>query len=150
MSQYFTPEVLAPPARLHPIAATLAKAGHDVEVVCEVPNYPDGVVKDGYRGRPVVRRELDGFRVSYVWVKTSPVKTTRSRLLLYGTYAFSAALAGAASRRPDVVFASSPPLPVAAAGATVAWRHRVPWVMDVRDPWPEAAVALGEASTTRG
>lgn len=148
-SQYFTPEVLAPPARLHPIAATLARAGHEVEVVCEVPNYPDGIVKPEYRGRPVLRREIDGFKVSYVWVKTSPVKTTKSRLLLYATYALSSTLAGAISRRPDVVFASSPPLPVAAAGAAVAWRHRVPWVIDVRDPWPEAAVALGELTNPR-
>ena len=43
-----------------------------------------------------------------------------------------------------MILASSPPLPVAAAAATAAVRHRVPWVMDVRDLWPEAAVILGE------
>jgi len=37
-------------------------------------------------------------------------------------------------------------LPVATAAAVVAARHRVPWVFDVRDLWPEAAVALGELS----
>jgi glycosyltransferase involved in cell wall biosynthesis len=43
-----------------------------------------------------------------------------------------------------VIFASSPPLPVAIAAAAAAARHRVPWVMDVRDLWPAAAVAMGE------
>jgi glycosyltransferase involved in cell wall biosynthesis len=47
------------------------------------------------------------------------------------------------------VLGSSPPLPVAAAAAAVAARHRVAWVMDVRDLWPEAAVALGELSDPR-
>jgi glycosyltransferase involved in cell wall biosynthesis len=148
-SQYFTPEALAPPARLHPIAATLAEQGHEVEVICEVPNYPEGVVREGYRGKPVIRKEMDGFKVSYVWVKTSAVRSTKARLLLYGTYASSSMLCGALSKRPDVVFCSSPPLPVAAAAAAVAKRHRVPWVFDVRDPWPEAAVALGELTNPR-
>jgi colanic acid biosynthesis glycosyl transferase WcaI len=32
---------------------------------------------------------------------------------------------------------------------TVAGRHRVPWVLDVRDLWPAAAVAVGELSGHR-
>lgn len=149
LSQYFTPEVTAARARLHPFAALLAERGHDVEVICEVPNHPDGVVRDEFRGKLTTRRELDGFGVRYVWVKTSPVKTTKTRLLFYGSYAAAATVAGFAARRPDVVFVSSPPLPAAVAAAAVAARHRVPWVMDVRDPWPEAAVALGELSNPR-
>jgi glycosyltransferase involved in cell wall biosynthesis len=148
-TQYFTPEVLAAPTRLHPIARILAERGHDVEVICEVPNYPEGVVQDGYRRRAIVRREIDGFQVRYVWVRTSPVRTTWSRLMLYGSYAASSTIAGIFAKRPDLVFASSPPLPTAAAAAIVAKRHRVPWVMDVRDPWPEAAVALGELTNPR-
>jgi glycosyltransferase involved in cell wall biosynthesis len=148
-SQYFTPEVTAARARVHPIAQHLAERGHEVEVVCEVPNHPEGVVQDGYRGKLQVRRELDGFGVRYVWVKTSPVKTTRSRLLLYGTYTAAATIAAALGRRPDAILVSSPPLPAAVAAMSVAKRFRVPWVMDVRDPWPEAAVALGELSNVR-
>jgi glycosyltransferase involved in cell wall biosynthesis len=43
-----------------------------------------------------------------------------------------------------VIIASSPPLPVGSVGAALAMRHRVPWILDVRDPWPEVAVTLGE------
>jgi glycosyltransferase involved in cell wall biosynthesis len=149
LSQYFTPEVTAARARVHPIAQHLAERGHEVEVICELPNHPEGVVHDGYRGKVQVRRELDGFGVRYVWVKTSPVKTTLSRLLLYGTYTASATVAGVLGKRPDAILVSSPPLPAAVAAMTIAKRFRVPWVMDVRDPWPEAAVALGELSDPR-
>jgi colanic acid biosynthesis glycosyl transferase WcaI len=148
-SQYFTPEVTAARARVHPIARHLADRGHEVEVVCELPNHPEGVVQAGYRGKVQVRRRTDGFGVRYVWVKTSPVKTTLSRVLLYGTYTASATVAGVIGTRPDVILVSSPPLPAAVAAMTVARRFRVPWVMDVRDPWPEAAVALGELSDGR-
>ena len=34
-------------------------------------------------------------------------------------------------------------------GATLALRHRVPWVLDVRDLWPDAAVAVGEMEPGR-
>jgi glycosyltransferase involved in cell wall biosynthesis len=106
-------------------------------------------VHSGYGGRILSRRSEDGYEVVYVWVWTSPIKTTRSRLALYGSYMAMAALAGSLSGRPDVVFASSPPLPVAVAAAAVAARHRAPWVLDVRDLWPAAAVALGELSNQR-
>lgn len=142
-TQYFTPEIGATQTRLHTFAAGLASRGHEVEVVCEVPSHPQGIVHPGYRRRPVHRRHLDGFDISYVWVRTSPVKTGLSRLALYGSYAAMATVVGAV-RRADVILASSPPLPVAAAAAAVATRHRVPWVLDVRDLWPEAAVAMGE------
>jgi glycosyltransferase involved in cell wall biosynthesis len=84
-----------------------------------------------------------------VWVKTSPVKSLLNRLLYYGTFAAGASIAGAVGERPDVVVASSPPLPVGAAGAAIAARHRIPWVFDVRDLWPEVAVALGELTNPR-
>src|SRR5215204_3815467 len=148
-TQYFTPEIGATQTRLHTFAAGLAERGHDVEVICEVPNHPQGVVRDGYGHRVIDRRRLDGFLASYVWVRTSPTKTARTRLAFYGSYMAMAAAVGSLTRRPDVIFASSPPLSVAAAAAVVAARHRVPWVMDVRDLWPEAAVAVGELSNPR-
>jgi colanic acid biosynthesis glycosyl transferase WcaI len=144
LSQYFAPELTAGAARVHHFARRLAELGHAVEVVCEVPNHPRGVVHEGYGGRAFDRRRLDGFEVTYVWVPTSEVKTTRSRLAEYAAYAAMSAVAGARSSRPDVVFSSSPPLPVGAAGRLVALCHRVPWVLDVRDLWPAAAVSVGE------
>ncbi len=148
LSQHFTPEITAARSRLHPIAELLAERGNDVEVLTAVPNHPEGVIQEEFRGSIVARREIDGFRVRYVWVKVSPQKTTRNRLMLYASYAGMATMAGFASHRPDVILASSPPLPVAAAGRAVAMRHRVPWVMDVRDLWPEVAVTLGELTSS--
>ena len=144
LTQYFTPEITAARARLHPIAAGLAARGHEVEVICEIPNHPSGIVEPDYRGRLVQRRSLDGFSATYVWVRASPSKRPASRIASYGSYALMATLTGSLRSRPDVVLASSPPLPVGAAAALVASRYRVPWILDVRDLWPEFAVALGE------
>ena len=149
-TQYFTPEITAARVRLHAFAEGLASLGHQVEVICEVPNHPEGIVEPDFRGRAVVRRRsFDGFDVRYVWVRARPEKTPFSRILFYASYAAMAAVVGVATRRPDVVLVSSPPLPAAAAAALVAKRHRVPWVFDVRDLWPEAAVILGELTDAR-
>jgi glycosyltransferase involved in cell wall biosynthesis len=150
LSQYFAPEVTAASFRLEPLARFLAAAGHDVDVVCEVPNHPDGIVAPGWSGvRPVQTRRVDGYRVRHLWVPASPAKGFAARAASYGSYAAGAVVAGVARRRPNVILASSPPMPVAAAGMAVARLRRVPWVMDVRDPWPEAAVGLGELTNPR-
>jgi glycosyltransferase involved in cell wall biosynthesis len=149
LSQYFPPEVGAGQTRVHTFAAGLAARGHDVEVICEVPNHPQGVVHDGYGGRLLDRRGADGFYVSYVWVRARPGKTMLNRLGAYGSYVLSGAVAGVLSKRPDAIFASSPPLPVGLPAAAAALRHRVPWVLDVRDLWPQAAVAMGELGNER-
>ena len=149
ISQYFPPEIGAGQTRVHTFASGLAARGHEVEVVCEVPNHPRGVVLDGYGGGFRDRRALDGFEATYVWVRARPEKTLVNRLAAYGSYAASGGLAAALAHRPDVVFASSPPLPVGLPAALAAVRHRVPWVLDVRDLWPQAAVAMGELGSPR-
>ena len=100
LSQYFTPEVGATSTRVHSFAAGLAARGHDVEVICEIPNHPQGVVHDGYRGRVVRRQRLDGFRGHWVWVRTRPEKTTCDRLTFYGSYLAMATRLGFAARPP--------------------------------------------------
>ena len=148
-SQYFPPEIHGPSARLGAFAGGLAKLGHEVEVVCEVPNHPGGIVAPGYGGHLVDRRRLDGYDVNYVWVHATPSKGARSRVANYASYLLTATAVGAVRRRPDVVFASSPPLPVGSVGSALAVRFRVPWVLDVRDLWPDAAVAVGEMEEGR-
>jgi glycosyltransferase involved in cell wall biosynthesis len=143
-TQYFTPEITAPAARVGEFAAGLARKGHQVKVVCEVPNHPGGVVAPGYGGRLVDRRRLHGFEVDYVWVHATPKKNARARIANYLSYAASGTLVGARRGPADVIIASSPPLPVGSVGAALAIRHRAPWILDVRDPWPEVAVTLGE------
>jgi colanic acid biosynthesis glycosyl transferase WcaI len=147
LSQYFHPEVGATQTRARELAKAFVRAGHRVTVICEVPNHPSGIIPPEYRGRSCYREELDGFTVLRLWVAASPVKNFRTRLAFYLSYMFMATLA--AFRRlgkVDLVVATSPPLPVAAAGWALAFLRRAPFVMDVRDLWPDAAVALGELS----
>ncbi len=55
-SQHYVPEITPGRMRLEVFAEGLAELGWDVEVICEVPNHPAGVVEEGYRGRLSVRK----------------------------------------------------------------------------------------------
>jgi glycosyltransferase involved in cell wall biosynthesis len=149
VSQYFHPEMTAASLRLRPLGAGLVERGHEVDLVCEIPNHPRGVVDPDFRGHAVVRRDVDGIDTRYVWVRASPSKQAPARLAAYASYAALATMTGARLPRPDVVFASSPPLSVGVVGSLLARRYRVPFVLDVRDLWPAVAGALGEVSSSR-
>jgi colanic acid biosynthesis glycosyl transferase WcaI len=128
---------------MHAFATGFVARGHEVEVICEAPSHPAGVIPPEYR-RPLTRRRAERLRVSYVWVSASPIKTAPRRILNYGSYATMASLVGALSRRADVVLATSPPLSVGVVGGLLSARHGAPWVLDVRDLWPDIAVEMGE------
>jgi colanic acid biosynthesis glycosyl transferase WcaI len=154
LSQYFPPEVGATQTRAHEMARSLVAAGHQVTMLTEVPNHPAGVIPPAYRGKLWQRARLDGIDVLRLWVITSPQKGFRQRMLFYLSYMGMAILAGLAlglrpRRRYDVIYATSPPLFAGLAGAVLSVLLRTRFVFEVRDLWPESAVALGELSSPR-
>jgi glycosyltransferase involved in cell wall biosynthesis len=65
------------------------------------------------------------------------------RMLAFAAFAATATRAALRGPRPDVVYASSPPLTIALPGLAAAARWRVPLVFEVRDLWPEAPIQMG-------
>jgi colanic acid biosynthesis glycosyl transferase WcaI len=151
LSQYFPPEVGATQTRAYEMARHLVLAGHRVTMLTEVPNHPEGIIRPEYRDCFWVRETLDGIDVIRVWVKTSPIKTTRTRLAFYLSYMLNATLIGLvlARGRYDIIYATSPPLFVGGAALILSYLRRTPLVFEVRDLWPESAVALGELTNPR-
>jgi len=151
LSQYFFPEVGATQTRAYEMASNWVRLGHHVTLIAELPNHPSGIIPPAYRGRLYQIDRLDGIEIIRVWVKASPVKNFRNRILFYLTYMFNAAVAGIflARGRYDLLYASSPPLFVGASALIVSYLRRIPMLFEVRDLWPESAVALGELSNPR-
>jgi colanic acid biosynthesis glycosyl transferase WcaI len=151
LSQYFPPEVGATQTRAYEMARGLVQAGHRVTVLTEFPNHPSGIIPPAYRGKWFERSQLDGIDVLRVWVKASPHKNFKTRMAFYLSYMADAALLGVLKAHGpfDVIYATSPPLFVGAAGLALHRLKRSPLVFEVRDLWPESAVALGELSNPR-
>ncbi|MDZ7271110.1 MAG: glycosyltransferase family 4 protein [candidate division KSB1 bacterium] len=145
ISQYFPPEVGATQNRAYEMATHLVRMGHEVTMLTEVPNHPKGIIHPDYRRKLLVRERVNGVDVVRVWVVTRPRKTFLTRLAFYLSFALMAAGVGVCLRRRyDVVFATSPPLFVGAAGLVIARARRARFVFEVRDVWPLSAVELGE------
>jgi glycosyltransferase involved in cell wall biosynthesis len=151
LSQYFPPEVGATQTRAYEMARYLVSAGHQVTMLTEIPNHPSGIIPPEYMGKAYERVSMDGIDVIRIWVKTSPVKTFSTRMLFYITYMLNATLAGLVLVRGnyDVIYATSPPLFVGGTALVLSLLRRIPFLFEVRDLWPESAVALGEIRSTR-
>jgi colanic acid biosynthesis glycosyl transferase WcaI len=148
LSQYFPPEAGATQTRAYEMAKTWVRLGHKVTILTEFPNHPAGIIPAEYRGKFYERSNLDGIEVIRVWVKASPVKNFRNRMVFYLTYMINAIIAGVflARGKYDLIYASSPPLFVGATALVLLFIKRTPLAFEVRDLWPESAVALGELS----
>lgn len=146
LSQYFPPEAGATQTRAHDMARNWVRLGHQVTMITEIPNHPSGIIPPSYRGKYYEVAELDGIRVIRVWVAASPVKNFRTRMAFYLSYMVNAVLAGLllAKGKYDLLYASSPPLFVGGAALALSYLRRLPLIFEIRDLWPESAVALGE------
>jgi glycosyltransferase involved in cell wall biosynthesis len=106
-------------------------------------NYMSGVVPDRYRHRLFAHEAIDGVDHHWVWSPGGIHRSRSRRVANYVGFAAAAAARAATLPRPSVVFVSSPPLTVAPLGPLLARRFRRPWILEVRDIWPESAVSVG-------
>lgn len=125
------------------LLAELVRRGWHVDLVSSPINYMDGSVPERYRDATCVREEIDGITHHWVQATDDIQRSFKRRARNYVTFAWNATLRGMRLQRPDIVWASSPPLSVATAGRWVARRHRVPLALEVRDLWPESAAVVG-------
>ena len=143
MAQVYAPEDVSGAVLVTELARDLAKRGHQVTVATCAPNYPYGRVYSGYRNRLYQVERLDGVRVARTWSYISPTKTFWRRILNYGSYCATAFYGCLISGRPDVLVSYSPPLPLGLSAWTLSRLWRIPWVLQIEDLYPGAAVAAG-------
>ena len=121
----------------------LADAGHDVTVITSKVLHTTREAPEEFAGRRTVRRTEDGIEVLRAYSSTGYGNDARSRAAnhsSFSAYAFPAAMRTA---RPDVVLGSSPPLTVGVLGGLVSQLRRTRFILEVRDLWPESALATG-------
>jgi glycosyltransferase involved in cell wall biosynthesis len=141
---YFVPEPAAPAARVHEFARFWVRSGHHVDVVTTFPNHPLGRIPPDYAGRAWSTEWLDEIRVLRCWLYAVPNRGVGRRGLDHLSFMLTSVLFGLPRlRRVDVVIASSPTLFSAVSAWLMAKMRRVPFVLEVRDLWPEAIVDLG-------
>ena len=143
--QYYYPE----PFRISDICEELVKRGHEVTVVTGVPNYPEGIIYDGYRGGKKRKEIINGVEVHRCFTIGRRAGTL-FRFLNYYSFAISSYLyvSGLKRRKKvkpfDVVFVNQlSPVMMAYAGILAKKKWNIPLVMYCLDLWPESLVAGG-------
>jgi len=143
ISNNFPPEVNAPATRVYEHARQWVQDGHEVEVLTSAPHFPEGYVYDGYENA-FATEAVDGIKVTRVPMYVSPNEGIFRRTLSFVTFMLSTRwFARRLQQKPDVVVATSPQFFAGVAGYLMSRYQRVPFVLEIRDLWPESVVAVG-------
>lgn len=143
ITQYFPPERGAV-RRLFEFAKIFRDHGHDVTVLTAMPNYPDGILPDRYRGKFFVREKLDGLNVCRSYVLPAANSKPKRRMIGFITFLLSTLINSFRIKgKFDLVIASSPPVTTPLAGYLISLFRRAKFVLEIRDLQPESGVQYG-------
>ena len=118
--------------RSYEFARRFVERGHAVRMVTA-----------GEGGRTVEGIEVVGVRGAYSEYMPATAMSNAARMLAFARFAAGATVAALRGPRPDVIYATSPPLTMALPALAAALRWRAPLVFEVRDLWPEAPIQMG-------
>lgn len=143
LSHYFPPEVNAPATRTYEHCRRWVELGHEVTVISCVPHHPMGKAYPGYRNKLIHIEHKDGIKaikvLTYITANEGFVKRTCN----YIFYMLMAIFISPFLPRTDIVISTSPQFFNGLAGYFVSRIKRCPWLLEIRDLWPESILAVG-------
>jgi glycosyltransferase involved in cell wall biosynthesis len=142
LTDNFPPEVNAPATRTFEHCREWVKAGAEVTVITCFPNFPLGKVYAGYKNQLKKTEWIEGIKVIRIWSYITANEGFAKRILDYISFSVTSFLAGL-FEKTDLIIATSPQFFVALTGRALSfWKHK-PWIMEVRDLWPESIKTVG-------
>jgi len=145
LHQFFITRAGVGGTRSYEFARRFVAQGHAVRMVTAAGPSPAGAAGPSPAG---ANARVEGIDVVAVrggysdYVAATAVSYPR-RMLAFARFALAAVAAALRGPRPDVVYATSPPLTMALPALAAAARWRAPLVWEVRDLWPEAPIQMG-------
>jgi glycosyltransferase involved in cell wall biosynthesis len=143
VTQYYHPEPGAPQIRLRALVRELNRLGRRVSVLTGMPNYPEGVIHQGYRGKLRLTEEVDGIQVHRIWLYPAGGKNPFKRLLNYLSFTFHTLHYLAMARGKDLVFIEAQPITLGIYGVLARWLFKVPYIYNTPDLQVEIAAERG-------
>jgi len=132
LHQFFMTRAGAGGTRSYEFARRFVEQGHAVRMV---------TAGKGTRNEEGI--EVVGVRGAYADYMRATSMSNLRRMAAFARFAAGATVAALRGPRPDVIYASSPPLTMAIPALAAALRWRAPLVFEVRDLWPEAPIQMG-------
>jgi len=142
LTHYFPPEVNAPANRTFEHAIRWVKTGVKVTVITNHPNHPNGKLFPGYKNRWITQENINGIRVIRIKTYLTPNAGKIRRTINYLVYMCLAINAANKVKSYDVIVATSPQFFCGIAGAIAKRINRKPFVLEIRDLWPDSITAV--------
>jgi colanic acid biosynthesis glycosyl transferase WcaI len=143
LTHHYAPEVGPPQLRWGSLVRDFRAEGHEVHVIAPPPHYPFGQLLPGQDAGQVgtVQTGEHGETVHRVAWRPSGGRAVSSLLdqLLSAGHGTVTAWRRRRMIAPDVVVATVPALPTMAAGWLTSKLLHVPFVLEMRDAWPDLA-----------
>lgn len=141
VTQQWAPETGVPQRRGRWMVDALKRAGHSVSVVAPPPHYPSGrLISQDQRDQAYASFRVDDLEALYRSSFLPHSQSIKSRVMDQAVVAATSILTSlhsAGDRKPDVILCTAPPLPAAFTAYCVAKALGKPFVLDLRDSWPE-------------
>jgi len=124
-------------------AQELVSRGHSVTIFAASFHYAQHKELKTYSSSYYLKEVIEG--VTFIWLQTRPYKGNGlGRVLNMLDYMFKVQkVAHTISNKPDVIIGSSVHLFAVYAAYKVAKKLQVPFVMEVRDLWPQTLIDMG-------
>lgn len=133
ISQYYFPEQF----QINEIAPELVKRGHEVTVLCGVPNYPQGKIFEGYEDDSKLEEIKDGVRI--IRVKQKP-RGNNILTLIRNYFSFvkegNKAIKSLVGDFDVVIGYQLSPITSMIPAVKFAQQHKIPLLLYVLDIWP--------------
>ena len=120
----------------------LVKRGHQVTVVCAFPHHETGQIESEYQGKLFAHDEHNGVKILRVWLY-APDGGKVAKMANYASFTATALAAASTVKDVDVVFTPSPPLTLGVVDQALSRFRGIPFVYNLQDLFPEAAIRLG-------
>jgi glycosyltransferase involved in cell wall biosynthesis len=129
--------------RHYEIAHHLAQHGHQVTIITSPVSYLTGKAKSSRI--PWATREFPepGIEIIRAYVYPSLHKSFFHRLINFFSFMFSSFWIGLGVKNVEAVWGTSPPIFQGWTAWMLARLKHVPFVFEIRDLWPEFAIAIG-------
>jgi glycosyltransferase involved in cell wall biosynthesis len=124
------------------MAKFLQARGHELVIIASDLNYQTGqrtVARTGV----FAEQNFDGVRVLRSYIYPALHRSYVWRIVSFFSFMFSSVWTALQVREVDLVMGTTPPIFQAVSAWFVAWMRRVPFLLEVRDLWPEFGVSMG-------
>jgi len=124
------------------LAKYLQKSGDELVIVASDMNYQTGKRTIDHKGL-FAEQEIEGIRILRTYMVPTIHRSYFWRIISFFSFMFNATIAALKVKQVDMIMGTSPPIFQAFSAWLVAFLRRKPFLLEVRDLWPEFIVSMG-------